>query len=93
MLLTLLFAVTIGGAYWLFVLGRRGATDGLVSGIAGGLGAGLGICWKFAMGLNGAGFVIETAFLAGGILAIFGAYAFGKHLHQKAGDVSPETFK
>lgn len=93
MLLILLLAATFGGAAWLFVQGRRGAADGLTSGLAGGLGAGLGICWKFALGLNGAGFVIETALLAGGIIAIFGAYAFGRYLHQKAADVSPETFE
>jgi len=93
MLLILLIICTVGGVIWLFTLGRKGAATTMTNGLAGGLGAAVGISWKFLLGFNNAGFVIETAFLAGGILLMFGALSYGRSLHTQRSQIKPETFE
>ena len=50
--------------------------------LAGGIGAGLGVTWKFALGLDGAGFLVESAFLAAGILAMVGGVFYGRRIRR-----------
>ncbi len=79
-LLTLVATVIAGG-----ICVQRGIAspgDGLNSPLSAGLGAGLGVTWRFALGLGGAPFYVAAVFIVAGILLMFGAFAYGRRIRR-----------
>lgn len=80
-----LLLLFLGTMFGLGLCLQRGiVSDNLAanSALAGGLGAGLGIAWKFLAGQDRAGFLVESAFLVGGILLMNGALIYGKRIRR-----------
>ena len=92
MLVIVLLTVSDAGVVALYFMGLKGAGDTVSNALAGGLGSGIGISWKFLLGLDDLGILIDFMFLASGIFMLFGALSYGKR--KRAQQITDtETFE